>query len=235
VSAVFEVLNGVPVIVERAMYLNQPGRVFDAGHESAGVTAPATGWFLAEGATGPYFDLFVLIANPTGADASITVTFLLPNGNTVIQSYTVAANSRFNIWVDTLPGIENTAVATIVESTIPIIVERAMWWPGTAATWAEAHNSPGLTATGRWALADGEVGGSRGVETYILGDRAYIMYPAPQNQYQRPTAFLVTRVGTYMLGVVLSAAGKDATAQSIQPAAVEIAKAAIATLRSGTK
>ena len=45
-----------------------------------------------------------------------------------------------------------------------------MWWPGpTAATWAEAHNSAGLTATGRkWALAEGEVGGSRGVETYIL-------------------------------------------------------------------
>jgi hypothetical protein len=45
-----------------------------------------------------------------------------------------------------------------------------MWWPGpTAATWAEAHNSAGLTTTGRmWALAEGEVGGSRGLDTYIL-------------------------------------------------------------------
>ena len=45
-----------------------------------------------------------------------------------------------------------------------------MWWPGpTAATWAEAHNSAGLTSTGKkWALADGEVGGSRAVDTCIL-------------------------------------------------------------------
>jgi hypothetical protein len=45
-----------------------------------------------------------------------------------------------------------------------------MWWPGpTAAFWAEAHNSAGLTATGRaWALAEGEVGGPRDAETYIL-------------------------------------------------------------------
>jgi hypothetical protein len=53
---------------------------------------------------------------------------------------------------------------------VPIIVERAMWWPGpTNATWAEAHNSAGSPTTGvRWALAEGEQGGSRGVETYIL-------------------------------------------------------------------
>ena len=42
-----------------------------------------------------------------------------------------------------------------------------MWWPG--PTWYEAHNSPGTTETGtEWALAEGESGGSRGTETYIL-------------------------------------------------------------------
>ena len=46
------------------MYLDAPGQGFAAGHESAGVTAPATQWFLAEGATGAFFDLFVLVANP---------------------------------------------------------------------------------------------------------------------------------------------------------------------------
>jgi hypothetical protein len=168
VSAIL--MSDLPIIVERAMYLDQPGVPFAAGHESAGITTPSAAWFLAEGATGPYFDLFVLIANPSNTDASVTATFLLPTGDTVVQPYTVAARSRFNVWVDTIPGLEDTAVSTILESTTPIIVERAMWWPGpTAATWAEAHNSAGLTATGRrWAMADGEVGGSRGVETYIL-------------------------------------------------------------------
>ena len=47
------------------MYASLPGQAFAAGHNSAGVTAPATRWFLAEGATGSFFDLYVLIANPS--------------------------------------------------------------------------------------------------------------------------------------------------------------------------
>lgn len=83
------------------------------------------------------------------------------------------ARSRFNIWVDSEDAqLRDTAVSTIVTSTngVPIIVERAMWWPGpNASTWAEAHSTAGLTTTGRqWALAEGEVGGARAAETYIL-------------------------------------------------------------------
>ncbi len=45
-----------------------------------------------------------------------------------------------------------------------------MWWPGpTSETWQEAHNSPGETTTGtRWSIAEGEVGGPRATETYVL-------------------------------------------------------------------
>ena len=47
-----------------------------------------------------------------------------------------------------------------------------MWWPSpalTAAFWTEAHSSPAASATAtRWALAEGEVGGPRAAETYIL-------------------------------------------------------------------
>ena len=125
--------NGVPVIVERAMYLSTPTQGFAAGHESAGVTAPSTQWFLAEGATGPYFDLFILIANPNSQQANVTARYLLPSGAVVTKTYDVAPNSRFNIWVD-YEGAElaNEAISTTVTSTngVPIIVERAMWWPG---------------------------------------------------------------------------------------------------------
>ena len=173
VSAVFEVVNGQPIIVERAMYADVPGQTYGAGHESAGVTAPALEWFLAEGATGNYFDLFVLIANPGTTDAQVEATYLLPDGTTLVRSYPVAANSRFNIWVDyESPVLADTAVSTTIRSTngVPVIAERAMWWPGpTPATWYEAHNSGGATATGtRWALAEGEVDAARNMETYIL-------------------------------------------------------------------
>jgi len=179
VSAVLRATNGVPFIAERAMYLDRPV-AFGAGHESAGVTAPALRWFLAEGATGPYFDLFVLIANPDTQAADVRATFLLPSGETLTKTYRIPGRSRFNIWVDEerFPDADgdrrlaDTAVSTSIEALngVPIIVERAMWWPGpTAATWHEAHNSPGATGTGtRWALAEGEVGGPASVQTYVL-------------------------------------------------------------------
>jgi len=66
----------------------------------------------------------------------------------------------------------NAAVSTILTSTnnVPIVVERAMWWPGGAqGPWYEGHNSPGATTTGTaWALAEGEVGGGNSAATFIL-------------------------------------------------------------------
>ncbi len=172
VSAVIEVLEGAPIIVERAMYLSSQGRLFNAGHESVGITAPATTWFLAEGATGGYFDLFILIANPATTTAQVEVTYLLPDGSTLVKPYQVGPTSRFNIWVDYEDArLADTAVSTTVRSTngVPLIVERAMWWPGGPTTWHEAHNSAGATTTGtRWALAEGEVDAARNLETYIL-------------------------------------------------------------------
>jgi hypothetical protein len=173
VSAVITSTNGVPVIVERSLYLAAGGLAFGAGHNSAGVTAPNTTWFLAEGATGDYFDMFVLIANPGSTAANVRGTYLLPSGKTVEKVYSVPANARFNIWVDLEdPELANTAVSSTFVSTnnVPIIVERTLWWPDLATTgWQEAHNAFGTTSTGtRWAVADGELGGERSIATYIL-------------------------------------------------------------------
>jgi hypothetical protein len=180
VSAV--ITAAAPIIVERAMYKSTPGQAFAAGHGSAAVSATSLSWFLAEGATGPFFDLFILLANPNPQAAAVTVDYLLLDGTVHTKAYVVPADSRFTIWVDDeeipagsgLKPLTNVAVSTTVTSTngVPIIVERTMWWPGPAMTanfWIEAHNSPGATQTGtRWALAEGEVGGSQNAETDIL-------------------------------------------------------------------
>jgi hypothetical protein len=161
VSAI--VTSDQPIIVERAMYLDRPGQ--------------AAEWFLAEGATGPFFELFVLISNPNTTASSVDVDYLLPNGTVLTKPYTVAGESRFTIWVDEeeFPAgsghkaLASTAVSMRVRATngVPIIVERSMWWP--QPLWNEAHNEAGATATGtRWALAEGEVGGATEVQTYIL-------------------------------------------------------------------
>jgi hypothetical protein len=171
-SAVVTSTTGVPIIVERAMYLDSPGLTFGAGHESAGVTAPALDWFLAEGATGAYFDLFLLVANPNDAAAEVEATYLKPDGTTIVKTYTVAPTSRFNIWVDYEdPALADTAVSSTVRvrNGVPVLVERAMWWPQVPGWW-EAHNAFGATQTGTvWALGSGEVTGPpTSAATYVL-------------------------------------------------------------------
>lgn len=172
VSAVITSDDGTPIIVERAMYASIGERLFNAGHEGSGVTAPATEWILAEGATGGYFDLFILLANPTDSEAAVTATYLLPSGATVSKAYRIAPQSRLTIWADQEDAqLADTPVSTVVTSTngVPIVAERAMWWPGNSTDWQEAHNSAGATGPGRvWAVAEGEVGGAAGHETYLL-------------------------------------------------------------------
>jgi subtilisin-like proprotein convertase family protein len=164
-----DITSAQPIIAERAMYL--PGaRLFEGGHESAGVNSASRNWFLAEGATGPFFDCFVLMSNPNNVAANVTLQYLLPDGNTVPQAVVVPANGRTTINVETVaPRLANAAVSTTVMSDVEIVVERAMYWPDLSVGWQEAHNSFGVTDAGlRWGVADGRIGGSRAYQTYVL-------------------------------------------------------------------
>jgi hypothetical protein len=164
-----EITATAPIVVERSMYANRPGQDFALGHAAAGSTATASRWFLAEGATGSFFDLYVLVANPGASDAAIEARFLKPDGSVVTRSYTVAAASRFSIYVDAIAGLEDTPVATEIVSTngVPVIVERSMYWPGGFFDYYEGHSSAGTTATSlRWALAEGQNDSS--AQSYVL-------------------------------------------------------------------
>jgi uncharacterized protein YkwD len=163
------ITSNIPITVERAMYFGSNVRLFNGGHGAAAVAAPATSWFVAEGRTGPFFDMYLLLANPGSVAANATITFLLPNGSTVVQNRLLNPTSRTTIHVDSVPNLADTDVSASITSDQPIIVERAMYWPDPFTNWYEAHNSAGVTATGtKWALAEGEVGGALGFETYIL-------------------------------------------------------------------
>jgi hypothetical protein len=168
VSAAITSLNSVPIIAERAMYFSKPGQDFAGGHDSAGVTQPSSHWFFAEGATGSFFDMFLLLANPDATQtAHATVTYLLPDGTTVPVHHDVPPNSRvtYNVSLED-SKVASAAISTIVDSAVPIVAERSMYWP---KDWTEAHNSPGATETGTlWAVAGGEEGGNFGAQTYVL-------------------------------------------------------------------
>ena len=153
---------------ERAMYFGTP--TFSGGHESAGVTRPSTSWFLAEGATGSFFTTFVLLSNPNATPAAVALTYLREGGGTVTSAKTIPAGTRLTINIATEDAsLAATSVATRVTSDLPIVVERAMYWPMTPASWNEASNAFGVTETAlRWGLAEGRVGGPDAFQTFIL-------------------------------------------------------------------
>jgi len=206
-----------PIMAERAMYRNRAGQLFAAGHDSAGVTEPALEWFLAEGASGPFFDLFVLLANPGPTDASVTVDYLLLGGGVLSKTYAVAASSRRTIWVDEeeLPAgsgehpLANVAVSAAIRSTngVPIVVERTMWWPGPETTpdfWYEAHNAFGTTAPApAWLVAGGVVGGADAAETYVL-----VANPSPTAGTVRITLLRETGAETVTSTVPVAASSR---------------------------
>jgi hypothetical protein len=172
-GATFATDETTPVIVERSMYLDSGGQVFGAGHAAAGVTAPATEWFVAEGATGSFFDLFLLLINPGTTDALVDVRYLRPSGAPIVKRHVVRAGSRHTIWVDLEdPALASTAVATEVTSAngVPVVMERVMWWPGpTASTWYEAHAATATRETGTmWVVPDGWLRGGHDAATYLL-------------------------------------------------------------------
>ena len=154
------IVSTQPIVVERAMYSSRSGQPFAAGHAGAAVSAPATSWFLAEGATGQFFDLYVLVANPGTMPANLNVTYLLPSGETFTKPYTVGPQNRLTIGVDSEdPRLADTPVSIVVEAINgqPVVVERTMLWP--QGQWYGMHLSAGATATGtKWALAEGQVG-----------------------------------------------------------------------------
>jgi autotransporter-associated beta strand protein len=162
-----------PVNAERATYFGTtPARLWSGGQASAGVAHPSTNWFLAEGATGSFFDTFILLGNPGAIVANVDVQFLLDTGEAIAVKRTVPAFGRVTIPVDMEPDprVQAASLSTVVSSDVPIVAERSMYWPtGESAPWGEAHHAVGLTGTAtRWALAEGRAGGAFDYVTYIL-------------------------------------------------------------------
>jgi autotransporter-associated beta strand protein len=162
----------LPVVVERSIYFaTTADRLWRGGDASAGVTAASTSWTLAEGATGGFFDTFVLLGNPQPTEAHVTLRFLLSSGETVTVPKTVPANGRVtvNIEQEDDPRLANASMATVVTSDVAIVVERSMYWTGDVAPWSEAHNSFGTPDLGtHWALAEGRAGGPHHFHSYLL-------------------------------------------------------------------
>jgi hypothetical protein len=156
-----------PGLAERAMYFGETP-LWAGGAAAAGVTAPATTWYLAEGATGSFFDTYVLIANPNDAPANLTLTYLPDTGQPIEKTRRLEAHQRLTLNIASEDAaLQNVAVSTRVSSDQPVVVERSQYWPH--GNWYESDANAGETTTGlSWGLAEGRVGGASEARTFIL-------------------------------------------------------------------
>ncbi len=159
--------SDLAVVAERAMYLRSANRLWEAGTAGRGATALGTSWSFAEGATG-FFRTYLLLGNPNADATTATVRYQLASGATLTKSYPVAGRSRRTIDVNAADAqLASAAVGMAITSTLPIIVERAMWWSG--FPWSEGSVSIGSAAAAAvWAIGEGAEGGANGESTFVL-------------------------------------------------------------------
>ncbi len=110
------------------------------------------------------FDEYILLGNSSDSkQANVHITYTLPGGNQYGADYTVGPHSRNTVFVNSF--LQNTEVSAKVESDIPILAERAMYfnyrgnWTGGSDTIGTA--SPANT----WYFAEGYTG--KGFEEWV--------------------------------------------------------------------
>jgi hypothetical protein len=124
----------------------------------SGAPSPATTWYFAEGATGPFL-LYYLFENPGDTPANVTVLYLREGGTPVSRPRMLPPHSRTTVFVNgDDPGLANTSLGAIVTSDVPILAERAMYAManGTFAGGSASSASPALAT--QWYFGEGATG-----------------------------------------------------------------------------
>jgi hypothetical protein len=170
VAADITSVNGVPVVVERSLYLSEAGATAPRGGDTAaGATTLATTW-RTSGNTGDR-TMRLALANPGSAPATVSATYATESGAQVVKTYVVAANSRHTVNVATEdPALANAAVNVSIVSAdgTPIVVERTIGW-GANGVWDELVSGAAVAEGGvQWLAAEGEQGGARQTSTSLV-------------------------------------------------------------------
>lgn len=120
------------ILAERPMYFDYAGMAghsWTGGHDVMGSDGIANDWYFAEGYTGTDFENWLTIENPNAAAAHIQITYYTRDAGALpVRNHTVAANSRYTIYVNQDAGT-NLEVSTFVHSTDqPVLCERPMYF-----------------------------------------------------------------------------------------------------------
>jgi hypothetical protein len=155
VSTVVTSTNGVGVCAERAMYVNAPDGKWGS-HGCIASKGSSTVWYLAEGATWPGYDEWILVMNPNDVEVGVRVTYQTPEGAVPGPELQLAGGTRGSVHVnDQLPDRDVSAVVECTTAGKGVVAERSMY-VRTSDGKVDCHNSLGSTgAEHGWGLAEG--------------------------------------------------------------------------------
>lgn len=122
----FSVFSNRPLVAERSLYYDLDSH--RGGDDAMGSPGTSTTWYFSEGYTEGGFDTYVLISNPSFSPAYVRAEFLRDDGAVFTYDYLVPAQRRVTITADALPGLERAAFSTVLNSDVPIVAERAMYF-----------------------------------------------------------------------------------------------------------
>jgi hypothetical protein len=123
--------GSAPLIAERSMYWGAGTPLGEACHDSIGMDAPHTTFYLPDGQTSEGRETWTLVQNPNSSPVTVQISYLTSSGKgDVLKTETIPANSRKTFNMASHSGINGRAsiMVTCKTSGKKIMVERSMYW-----------------------------------------------------------------------------------------------------------
>jgi len=126
-----ELHSDAAIAAERSQYFDY-GPGWEGGSFGTGAPAPRSTFYFAEGttrsnSTDGSFNEWLSIQNPSSSTASITLTFVKPDGINIVQKVKVAPGTRSTVSVNQVLGPDMDA-SLILASSVPVLAERPMYF-----------------------------------------------------------------------------------------------------------
>ncbi len=159
------------LIAERPMYFSY-GPGWTGGHDAVGAESTSTAWYFAEGYTGPGFDEWICVMNPGGSPAHLRFRFQTQTAGEIVPALqTVPPYSRASFTANYLLGGATYETSLLLESDLPVVAERPMYFdyigdPGAPKHWTGGHCVMGAVGLATdYYFAEGYTGA--GFDEYI--------------------------------------------------------------------
>ena len=83
----------------------------------------------AEGSTGTFFDTRLALVNPDAQSTDAVLRFQRDDGTVVTETLTVPGRTRRTLLPRTIAGLDRATFSTVIESSLPLVIDRTMTWP----------------------------------------------------------------------------------------------------------